>query len=235
MTIRRTLVGAAVLAGTLIAGLWPQSAHAQVRAGEFQVAPQLGITFYDNASPFKNAGFFGGTAQYFLTKNVRLGAAVDVSRPEVDGSYFPNVIFNFGGDTTIMRRAGQQVTQLTYGVFVGGTATTGRLAAGLQGGVGGATFFLDPEAMSDHVSFTNLTVGFGGSVNVALTEAAGVQFEVHDLILTDFDRDRFDPVLKDAFKNTLFPEANGNPPPPKSTIHNIRLVLAFEFYPGRAF
>lgn len=232
MTIRRTLLGTAILAGAAIAGPWARSVHAQVRVGEFQVAPQLGVAFYDNASPFEDAGFIGATAQYFLTKNVKIGIAVDVARPEVDGSYFPNVLFNFGGDTTVMQRVGQQVTQLTYGVFLGGTATSGRWVGGVKGGVGATTFLLDPQVMLDNVSFTDLAFSLGGSLNIALTQAAGVQFEVQDVIVTGFDREQFNPVIRDTFKNTLFPEANGNPPPPKSTIHNVRLVLAFEFYPG---
>ncbi len=208
------------------------NARAQIEVGAFQVIPSGGVYLYGEAAPFRDAAFLGGDAHYFISDNVGLGFTLSFARPEVGGENFDRVLFKVANDTSVLFSTGQQVTQFSYAGVVTAAYSLGRANVLGFGGVGGTTFYLDPQVNDQNSSLTKFMFVFGGGLNFALTEGIGVRFEARDEVFTDFDREDFNPV-DPRFRNTRIPEANGSPPAAEETIHNLRLSIGFVFVPGR--
>lgn len=240
----RVLGAAAFVLGVVFGRPDAAGAQMQVERGEWRVLPEFGVYTYDSSTPFETAAFVGGQAHYALTSNVAVGLNVSFSRPEVDGSYYPLAIMQFAPDTTLLFEVAQQVTQVTYSVVLSAGKPFGKLYGYALAGVGGYTFFLDPQVMSDvqqlgaPSSISGLLLPLGIGASYAIGPTLGFRLEARDEILTGFDRDDLNPV-EPRFQNTCevrnfcIPEANGSPPPEKSTSHNLRFMIGFEFLPGR--
>lgn len=234
----------AVLALVLVGLVAADAAYGQYESGQWRAMPTLGVYTYDDATPLETTGFVGGEAHFSLNPSVSLGIAVSFARPEVDGSYFPLVLFKVAADTSLLFQAGQQATQVTYGALLSLGAPLGRLYVYGQGGLGGYTYFMDDQVVRDLVqsggkrSTTGVMIPVGAGVSYSVSSLVGIRIEVRDEILTDFDREDFNPV-EPQFQNTCevenfcILEANGTPPEPSSTVHNFRFNIGFEFTPGR--
>lgn len=244
--MRLSRVVAVALAVSVAAAWNPRAAEAQgpAEAGSWVVTPNVAYTLYDDATPFEDGPSLGLEAHYAVTPNFAVGTTLSFARPEVDGNYFPLVLMEFGADSVMLFEAGQQVTEADAAVV----ATLGATVAGrgylyAQGGAGAYSFFLDPQVMQsvrkregkDIIS--GLMVPVAGGFAYQLSGRSGFRLEVRDQILFDFDRSELNPV-EPRFRNTCdlrdicMPEANGDPPAPNDTVHNLRLMLGFEFVPG---
>jgi hypothetical protein len=215
-------------------------ARAQVEAGTWETIPTGGVYLYGAASGFDDAAFFGGDVYYFLNEYLGIGLTLSFARPVMDGSVFDRVQFSFLADTSALYRVGQQVTQATYAPVVVAAVEAGGFDIRGYGGVGGTTFYLDPEINAGNKSETIMSWFLGGGVGYRFTERSGVRVEVRDEVFTGFERDKFFPAENRTgyrnegrrFVNDRIPEANGSPPEPDETIHNIRLSIGFIFMPS---
>ncbi len=168
----------------------------------------------------------------------------------MDGSYFKNAIFTFPGNITLLYEPGQQVTQVTYTAFLLAGTSSGRLGFRGLGGGGLYSFYFDPQVIgsntvrSGNETFIRGMLVVGVGVDVGLTESSGFRIDFADNIFLNFDRERFNPV-EPQYQNDRnrvaggsaldFPEWNGSPPEPKSTLHNFAISVAFQFQPARVF
>jgi hypothetical protein len=242
--LRRALGAACALALLL-----PAAGVAQEADGEraWRVIPSFGGFVYDDASALETSPFVGGELMFPVSQFISLGASVSFARPEVDGSQFPLALFQVSNDTTVLFEVGQQVTHVSYTALASVGTSFGRVRVYGQSGVGGYTLFLDPQANTslakigapDKINGLLIPVGAGLSFDVG--SRAGIRIDVRDEIFTDYDRDILNPVeprffndCVDHFQESLvcFPELNPTATEAKSTVHNIRLTLGFEFTPG---
>lgn len=250
MRFSRIVGGALCVA--LAALLAPSLAQAQYETGQWRVTPLFGVTTYDNATPFKTTAMLGGTVQYSFNQVFAAGLGMGYARPEVDGSYFPLVLFKVHQDTTILSQAGWQASQWSYYGFVTVGIPLSSLYLYANGGVGGITTWLDRQAFrdvqirTDETTVTNLMIPIGVGLSWSLSSVIGIRFDAMDEIYTSFDRQRLYPSVNSSspfnegrYRNTCevenfcIGEANATAPEEKSTVHNFRFSLGFEFTPGR--
>lgn len=234
-----------VLAAALL--LLPAGVAAQ-EVGGWRAVPVFGAYTYDNATPFETSAFVGGELHHPIGRFLSVGGMVTFARPRVDGSYFPPALFQVSADTLILFDVGQQVSQVSYAALLSAGTWLGRAQIYAQAGVGGYTFFIDSQSgdqlrrAGGETSVTNLLVPVGAGVTYMLGDRAGIRLDVKDEIFTSFDRDAFNVVAAD-FRNVCgvehqqnvsicFPERNPSPPEAKSTNHNFRFSVGFEFLPG---
>ena len=203
---------------------------AQVEQGRLQVTPYAGFFQADNSSALKDAAMVGIEAVHYFTPIVGIGLIGNFARAESDGSFFPAMRWDVGPDTSFLLHVGQDLTVVTYGVVAKANFRAGRLAPYAAGGITGWTIFLDPQSNDSPQDVGGFGFELGGGVHFALSERAGIRFDVRDMIFTDFNRDDLNPV-DPRFQTDVFlvPE----PPPAKSTIHNIRATLGFTYVPAR--
>jgi hypothetical protein len=219
---------ALVATGTTVAG----AAHAQIVPRQFQIGPRAGTISYDDASGIKRSGLLGVDAAYFVTRNIGIGALLELSRPETNGDFFPAEL-SFG-DTTFVYKVSQPLTILNAQVTGVIALPMGRLAPFVNGGVGVYRMYLDPQVAGGPESFSDMSLSIGGGINIRVGQASGLRFEIRDQVFTNFDRDRLNPVGP-RFQPRRYPELIPPPVAAKSTIHNIALVAAFSFVPATTF
>lgn len=210
-----------------LAGLIPQDAVAQSRAGSFHVIPRAGMINYDRASSINRSGFLSVETAYGLTNMFSLGVNLLASRPSTRGEDFVHSLTY--GDTTYLYK----VTQPLNVLDIGGTATAqmdiGRLSPYLTGGVGAYRIFLDPQVSNGSKSFSRMSMTFGGGFLMNFGGQTAIMLDVRDVIFTDFRRDRLGRVTSSSMK---FAEDLDIPPAAKSTLHNLALSIGFSFTPG---
>lgn len=230
--------------------LAPSSAGAQDGPTDerlWRVVPSFGAFVYDEASALEDAPYFGGEVMFPVSEFISLGGSISFARPEVDGSQFPLALFQVANDSLILFEVGQQVTQLSYAALASVGTNFGRVRVYGQSGIGGWTLFLDPQANTslrkigadDNVS--GLMIPVGGGVVFDVGSRAGIRLDFRDEIYTDYNRDALNPVEPRFFNDctdhdqgllVCFPELNPTPTEEKSTLHNLRFTLGFEFTPG---
>lgn len=246
------IVGGA-LGVALAALLAPDLAYGQYESGQWRATPVFGVVVYDDATPFETAAMLGGTVQYSFNQVFSAGLGMGYARPDVDGSYFPLILFEVSPDTTILSQAGWQASQWSYYGFITAGVPLGSLYLYATGGVGGITTWYDRQAFRDiyirtgDISVTNLMVPLGVGLSWSVSSLIGVRLDVVDEIYSDFDRNRLytsgeqssSPFNEGRYRNTCevenfcIMEANSVPPDEKSTVHNFRFSIGFEFTPGR--
>jgi hypothetical protein len=128
------------------------------------------------------------------------------------------------------------VTTLQYQLEGQLSPFTGTLQPYLSGGFGGYTIYLDPPkadqaASTGYESFSDLMFSIGIGIDWALGSAGGLRLAVVDMIYTNWEREKLNPVAP-AYQTNLFPDLLPPPPDEKSTLHNINLQLAFTFVAG---
>jgi hypothetical protein len=237
----------------LAALLAPSLAQAQYETGQWRVTPLFGVTTYDNATPFKTTAMLGGTVQYSFNQVFAAGLGMGYARPEVDGSYYPLVLFQMTPDTATLNQAGWQASQWSYYGFITVGVPLSNLYLYANGGVGGITTWWDRESFRDinirtgDKTVTNLMIPVGVGLSWSVSSLIGIRIDAMDEIYTSFDRTRLYPAGENSaspfnegrYRNTCevenfcIGEANATPPEEKSTVHNFRFSLGFEFTPGR--
>ena len=243
MKLSRIVGGALCLAFAVLLG--PKPAHAQQEGGQWQVAPVFGVNVYDDATGLETAGMLGGTVMYGLNSIFSLGLGFGYSRPEMNGTYFPNAIWKVHADTVLMNVAGYQASQWTYYANLQAGIPLGSLYLFAQGGIGGVTFWNDRQSFAevtqetDRVSESSMMIPLGVGLSYEISSLLGIGVSAVDEIYTGYDRSNMNPVFEARFQNTCEVEnfciigANGDPPAEKSSYHNFRFSLVFNFMPGR--
>ena len=234
-----------IATGALLAAPAAASAQALV-AGRFTVTPVIGTIRWDNASALANkeadeeTGAFtqtvltpsvGLAADYKVWRELGIGFYFEAARPTTRGDYFPSVLFNFGATLPAeLRTVSQRVTVMMYGAQGSFAFGVGRLQPYVSGGIGAVTVNQDPQQSDANSSYTTGQFQLGGGIGYRVSTSTTLRVDLRDYVFTSWDREVLNPV-NPAYENTLFPSANGNPPAPKSTVHNVRLAIGFSYVP----
>lgn len=238
----RTAVGTALAGVALVIAAGTAEAQA-LQAGRFTVTPILGTIRWDEASALANKeaderGAFTQTvftptiglqADYKVWQQLGVGFYFEAARPTTRGDYFPAALFNFQTGS-VLRTVSQRVTTFIYGVQATLGFDIGQLQPYLSGGAGAVSVDLDAEQASGNRSFTNGSFQLGGGIGWQVSPSTSVRLDLRDYVFTGWDREQLN-VVSPAYQNNLFPAANGNPPAPKSTVHNVRLAIGVSFVP----
>ncbi|MBA3557273.1 MAG: outer membrane beta-barrel protein [Gemmatimonadaceae bacterium] len=238
----RTVVRSA-LAGLVLGIATPAAGAQSFQAGKFTVTPVFGTIRWDDASALANkqaneSGVFtdnkitltyGLTADYQIRQQFGVGFYLEAARPETRGDYFPSLLLTFPASAEL-RVVSQRVTVLMYGIQGSVGHDFGRIRPYISGGGGAVTVNADPQQSDRNASFTHPQFQIGGGLGFRIGSRTALRLDLRDYVFTDWDRDQLYPVNRD-FQNTLFPAANGNPPPEKDTVHNFRIALGFSFVP----
>lgn len=211
----------------------PAVGSAQTEPHRFSVGPRLGWVNYQEVSGIDRSGFIGVDAIYAITRNLGIGASIELSRPQTDPRYFP-VEFSFG-DTTFVYRSTYPITVFQYSATAVGQVSWGKLNPYLTVGLGQYRMFIDPQAARSPKTVTHGLITLGGGVNVRLSDATGLRFEIRDFIYRDYDLNELNQV-EGRFAPRRFPEVA--PVPSRQcfdatcNLNNIQFALGFTFLPG---
>lgn len=235
-------------------GLGPESAHGQLRIGQYDVSVGGGVVLHENASALVPVSpVLTVKGRYLVRPSVGLGFTLDYQRSETDDDVFPLAQFRFSdNDSTVFFVVQQPVAIFHYQANVHVGKDFGRVYADALGGFGGYTVYTDPQSSSEPtmssepVRITDFMFSFGGSLRWSITETAGLEISLRDVVYTGYDRDLLYPLRAeirkcdfgstpdsnaDACQNERFPSLNPVPPDEKSTLHNLILGLSFSFIP----
>lgn len=224
------------LAGLAMAA--PAAAHAQSEQAAWSVEVSAGTQMYAASSSLGATPMFALEALYQVTPRIAVGPAMQFHRADTDGSFYVAAV-DFGADSTRIYQVGQTLSALHYGVNAHVSVLPGgRLDPYVLLGAGGYTLYLDTQANDDFRRVTHRLVQGGAGVRYAVTEAAGVQVDVRDVIYMNFDRDVLNPV-EERLRNCKsdgtcrFPDAErADLPDKEDMIHNLRLSIGLTYVPG---
>ncbi|MBA3559527.1 MAG: outer membrane beta-barrel protein [Gemmatimonadaceae bacterium] len=230
---RERRVGFATLTA-LVTLAMPIRAAAQAEQGEFSVLPRLGAIDFDRASSLKTAPFLGLDAEYHINRFFGIGTAVHVARPNTRAEDFLTTL-TFGiptsGDTTFFFQTGQAITLLEGGLLGTLRYPLGRFTPFLTGSAGYYRTFLDPQINRGARGWDGASYSYGGGFTVRFSERSGIQLDVRNLVLTDYERQSLEPSLG-RNPNIFFEEDFNLPPDNKSSVNNLVLSLGFRYVPN---
>lgn len=229
---RQTGVGFAVAA--LAALAFSGGAAAQTGEREFSVLPRVGAINFDRASSLQSAPFLGLDAEYHINRFFGIGTTVHVARPDTRPEDFLTTL-TFGiptsGDTTFFYQTGQAITLLEGGLLGALRYPVGRFTPFLVGSAGYYRTFLDPQINRGARGWDGPSFSFGGGFAVQFSERSGIQLDVRNLVLTDYEAVSLEPSLG-RNPNIFFEEDFANPPARKSSVNNLVFSLGFRYVPG---
>ena len=225
MQFGRVMVVAA-LAGAL-------SAPALVAQPRVDVTTRLGGIKFDRAASLETSAFLGLDATYRLNPYFSLGTALNVTQANTTAEDFITSL-SFGiplsGDTTTFYGVGQAVNLIQASIIGVIRPMSGRLVPFALAGAGYYGAFLDPQINRGSRQFNGFSGTIGGGVLYQLSQSAGIQIDVRDLILTSYEASTLDPS-DGRNPNIWFIEDFAPPPDRKSTVHNIAFSLGFRYTP----
>ena len=239
MRLSLRMAACAVLAFASTAQGQATSEQTRTGARPFSVTPRGGYIMFDDASGIKDAAALGLDATYNITPMIAITGAATFSRPITNGDEFLGAMY-LGAvpfDTTFLYRAQQPITvaDLNIGARLSLPLTMARISPYVQGGIGGYTLYLDPQASGQTGSRGNrvqrMSVTVGGGLAYRVSDALGISLDVRDMIFMNYDRERLNPVRPEA-RDTRFIEDFPAPPENKKTVHNIALQVGFTFVPS---
>lgn len=221
----------------------PGLARAQAETGSWSVDVIGGAQLFAESSALETGPVVGLEALYQVTSRLAIGPAVDFVRSNTDGSFFVAAL-DFGADSTRVFEVGQRINALQYGGQVRfDLIPQSKFNPYVVGGAGAYTLYLETQSNDGFQRVTHLMFQGGGGFRYAVSEAAGIQFEVRDMIYTDFDRQDLNPIRPEHYNCPVnyasinecrFPEAaRSDLPDPQDTLHNIRFSLGLTYIPGR--
>jgi hypothetical protein len=208
-------LGAALLAGPLA-------------AQEFEIGPRLGYVKFKEVTGIENAAMMGVDTRYKLGSHLAVGFRLDVARPGTDGQYF-SAEMTFS-DTTLVMQVRQPLTIIQY-MATGEFETGGSFSLFANGGAGGYSIKMDPEATTGVNSVTEWAFAVGGGIRLRTGGGTSVRLEVQDLIYTNFNRNNLNPV-EPRFAPVRFPDVVPLQPNYQGSAHNIYGAISFIFTPG---
>lgn len=204
------------------------SAQAPSR-GSAVIVPRAGYIDYSKSTGIKPAPFVGVDLMYNLTRFFSVGPSLMVSQPETNGNDFGAALIY--GDTTFLFRVTQPLTMFNAGLNASAHLPTyGRISPFLTGGAGYYTMYLDPQVSNGSKRFGRLSYNASAGAAFRFSKSTGIEISVGDLIFTDNDRNRLNPV-RTAFQNRfadVFPVESSN----SRTAHNLVFSLGFTFTPS---
>jgi hypothetical protein len=225
MHIRRRVIVAA-LAGAL-------SAPALVAQPRVDVTTRIGGLKFDRAASLETSAFLGLDATYRINPNFSLGSELNVTQAKTTAEDFITSL-TFGvplsGDTTTFFGTGQAANVIQASLMGVFRASSGRLVPFALAGAGYYGIFLDPQINRGSRQFNGFSGTVGGGILYQLSQSAGIQLDVRDLIFTSYEANRLDPA-NGRNPNIWFIEDFAPPPDRKSTVHNIAFSLGFRYTP----
>ena len=210
------------------------AAPAQAPPGQFSVTTRLGAISFDRAASLETAPYIGLDAEFNVNRVFSIGTALTVARPNTRGEDFITTI-TFGllqtGDTTSFYYTSQALA-LVEGSLIGAVRlpVSDRFTPFLLGGGGYYAMFLDPQINRGARRLTGPTATVGGGAFFRVSERAGIQLDVRDMIMFRYQADQLSPSLG-RNPNIFFLEDFPSPPERKSTVHNLVFSLGFRYVP----
>jgi hypothetical protein len=225
MHMRKRMVVAA-LAGALIA----PAVMAQPRV---DVTTRIGGIKFDRAASLETSAFLGLDGMYRINPYFSLGTELNVTQAKTTAEDFITSL-TFGvplsGDTTTFFGAGQAANLIQASIMGVLRPSAGRLVPFALAGGGYYGIFLDPQINRGTRQFNGFSATVGGGVLYQISQSAGVQLDVRDLILMSYKAEKLDPA-DGRNPNIWFLEDFAAPPDRKSTVHNIAFSLGFRYTP----
>jgi hypothetical protein len=217
-----------------ILGLTGREAVAQATAAQpVTIVPRGGYIRYDDATSLKPTGFIGFEVLYRVAPFLSLGPSINIARPTTNGDDFP-AAFTYG-DTTFLFRAQQPVTMFDAGLSAHATLPTfSVLSPYLIGGIGYYTLYLDPQTSGAEKRYGRASYQFGGGADIRFSANTGIRLEVRDLVMSNFDRDRLNPVGERFNGYTRFASAfpERTPSTKGAAMHNLMFSIGFTVRPS---
>lgn len=225
----RLLPSLALIAGLGLAG---RDAMAQATQSPVTIVPRGGYLAFSKATSLKNTGFVGLETLYNPTRWLSVGPSLTISRGQTNAADFPAALQ--AGDTTYLFQAGQGIT-----LFDAGLAAHARLpeisrfAPYVMGGVGYYTLYLDPQTNNAEKSYGRASFQLGGGADVRVTGRSGIRIELRDLMFSNYDRDKLNPVDSRFNGYTRFSSAfpAREASTKGATYHNLQVAIGFTFRP----
>jgi hypothetical protein len=213
------------------------AAPAQAPVGQFSVTTRLGAISFDRAASLKTAPYIGLDAEFNASRLFSIGTSLNVTRPNTRGEDFVTTI-TFGllqtGDTTSFYYTSQALA-LVEGSLIGALRlpVADRFTPFVVGGGGYYAMFLDPQINRGARRLTGPTATVGGGAFYRLSDRAGIQLDVRDMVMFRYQADRLSPSLG-RNPNIFFLEDFPTPPERKRTVHNLVFSLGFRYVPRDA-
>jgi hypothetical protein len=135
-------------------------------------------------------------------------------------------------DTTLILAVSQPLTVIQY-MAQAQVETGGSISVFANGGAGGRTISLDPQAARGQVTVSDWMFSAGAGVRIRAGSGTSVMLEVQDLIYANFNRNDINPV-EPRFQPTRFPDVVPYQAEYTGTAHNIYAAISFIFTPGGA-
>ena len=239
---------------TLIANVGDSLAGATGRS--YEVSAITGYQWFDRSAALSGTPTFGLRAVnphiFAAVPGLSFGVSVAFARPTTRGDYFPWNRQTFTSDalhrndTTIVYEVSQRVTMAAYaaefGYRFGGQRASGASGAArmldwrsasaeVNAGIGGYTFWEDPEQNYRNETHGHPALMLGGGLGIPLPRNTTLRLRLDDLIFLRYDREWFN-LHDPLFSEELFPNPQTTPPAAKSTVHNLRFSVQFSFVPG---
>lgn len=227
----RRLTTAAVLAAVV-----GSTAGAQDPA-QVTVSVRGGLESFDKAASIDNAPVFGLDVMYGVNSWLAIGPVLSLSRANSTGKHFVSAI-TYGvlnlGDTTYFFEASQPINVLDGAVNARIRMQGRALSPYATGGVGGYVLFLDTQANRGAETKTGVSFNIGAGVTYAMSDRAGLIFDVRNVTFTDYDRTKLDPrnLGRDRIENTLYAEDWPAAPANKKTVNNFVFTVGFSYVPA---
>ena len=211
------------------------SARAQESGRTFSVTTRAGGITFDRAASLRPAPALGVDAVHGLSRLFAIGISTTVSRPNTRAEDFLTAI-TFGiptaGDTIFFYEVAQSVNLVEGNLMLQARMPVGRLTPFLTAGAGYYSIFVDPQLNNARKRrFGGASFALGGGATFRLSPRAGIQLDVRDMIMTNFDAEALDPT-GGRNRNIWFPEDFSTVPTRKKSLNNLMFSLGFQYLPG---
>lgn len=211
----------------------PARASSPSMASRVLLIPRGGYINYATNTAIKGAPMVGLDVRYNANRFFSVSPSLTVSQPRTDGNYFPAALF-YGDTLTQLFRVTQPLTVLDAALTgVARVADLGRVSPYAMGGVGVYTLYLDPQVNNGSRRISHMSYTAGAGLNFRISERTGLVLDVRDIIFTNYDRDRINPVgaSASAFRYLDdFPKAR--PQGGATSMNNFAFSLGFTFIPA---
>lgn len=210
-------------------------AGAQEPVGRFTVATRGGYIDFGRNTSLEGAPYIGLDTEYGLKRFFTLGTSLVVSRPNTRATDFLTTQ-TYGvitaGDTTFVYGASQAVSLVNGEVLATLRYPMARITPFVSGGFGIYGMFMDPQTNNGARRSNGTSATVGGGLALRLSDRAGIQLDVRNMTLFQFDRRDLDPAGGRNPFTTLFAEDFSAPPGRSNRVNNLMFTLGFRYVPG---
>jgi hypothetical protein len=206
--------------------------------GQVDVTTRIGALKFDRAASLETAPLLGVDVSYSLSPQFSLGTSLNVGSIKTRAEDFLTTQ-TYGvpttGDTTFIFATGQTVNMMNATLTgVIRPFSSGRVVPFALLGAGYYGIFMDPQINRGTRKFSGFTGTVGAGLQFQLSSTSGIQLDVRDLILTNYDAAQLEPSDGRFAPSDLFDEDFTGVIEPKSTLHNFAVSLGFKYTPGGA-